>query len=212
MVRKMKKGTQKGVVVLLEGNKASKESTGVAPLWKAINDVVGPEDQVLVLTLLYWNNIDDGGTVTALTPLPASTLVAATSAPSSSRDDIYNLNDIQTCDDDVIDDNEQALLIHDNPDVNFMYVKEIGQREKAYAEVFKPFYRTCQTYRVSVLFLFFFCFGISLSGLRRDRICNLFQSSISPEINPPVPLDQTNGFRELLTCKYLKKVRQKVET
>lgn len=133
-IRNIKRETKQRVVVVLEGNKASEESTGVAPLCKAIHDVVGPEDQVLVLTLLYWNsNINDAA-------VPAAALSSPLVPVSSSHDHERFFGG---------DDDDQMILHDINPDIKFLYGQEIGQRTKAYAQVFKPFYLTCHTYGVS---------------------------------------------------------------
>ena len=43
---------RQSVVVALEGDKASIDKTGVAPLAKALRDLVGPSDELLVLAIL----------------------------------------------------------------------------------------------------------------------------------------------------------------
>ncbi|PON65851.1 hypothetical protein PanWU01x14_113400 [Parasponia andersonii] len=125
MLRQRRKTNQK-IVVVLEGIKACIENTGVAPLSLAMHDVVGPEDQVLVLTLLYWNIIN---------PVPPA--VAATAGPSTESNDDKNEFNIQICD---------ALI---NPNIKFL-CHEISQRKETYTKVFKPFYLTCETYGVSI--------------------------------------------------------------
>lgn len=116
------------VVIVLEGIKACEENTGVAPLSLALHDVVGPEDQVLVLTLLYWN-----------TSTTAPALAAAGAGTSSVSD--HDNNDFGT-----IQTYCEALI---NPNIKFLY-QEIIQRKETYAKVLKPFYLTCQTYGVSI--------------------------------------------------------------
>lgn len=52
MNRKRRESKQT-VIVVLEGIKVSMEKKGVAPLCRAIRSVVNPDDEILVLTLLY---------------------------------------------------------------------------------------------------------------------------------------------------------------
>lgn len=131
MMFRKKRGTQKqNVVVVLEGIKASKENIGVAPLSLALHDVVKPEDQVLVLTLLHWN----------VNPPPAAAAAAATASAGPSSSSNENKLSIQTCE----------LLI--NPNSKFLY-QEISQRKETYAKIFKPFYLYCEEYGVSILLI-----------------------------------------------------------
>lgn len=48
-----RRGIRQRVIVVLEGIKTFTEKKGVAPLWKAMYDVIRPEDEVIVLTLLH---------------------------------------------------------------------------------------------------------------------------------------------------------------
>ena len=121
MINRKGRGTKQRVIVVLEGIKSFLESSkGVAPLSKAIHDVVGPEDQLLILTLLYWNDH-----IAAAASPPRLPLLTAS----------------------VFDAQAAAGAL--DPNVDFLY-QEIIQRKEAYARVFKPFYLNCQSYGVSL--------------------------------------------------------------
>ncbi|XP_021889241.1 protein NSP-INTERACTING KINASE 3-like isoform X2 [Carica papaya] len=53
MIRKRRDISKKSVVVLLEGIKVGAGKTSMSPLWKAMEEAVYPDDEILVLTLLY---------------------------------------------------------------------------------------------------------------------------------------------------------------
>lgn len=106
---------KQSVLVVLEGIKASKEKTGIAPLCKAMCEVSNEEDEILVLTILPAKEESGTGTFS----------------------DVVNS---ECFSDHHLQCNQSR---RENSYINF-FRQEITQKKEVYRQIFRPFYDTCK--------------------------------------------------------------------
>ncbi|KAJ0051937.1 hypothetical protein Pint_00939 [Pistacia integerrima] len=118
-----KRGENKlSVLVVLEGIKASKDRTGIAPLCKAMREVNNDEDEILVLTILPAKEESATGTSSDV-------------GNSECGPDHHHLQCNQSWGQDSY--------------INFLR-QEITQKMEVYRRTFRPFYDTCKTNGVKI--------------------------------------------------------------